>query len=125
MAVQSVSQLILKTLGQQHLLSAPELVEQLHRQGRTVNKTSVYRALDKLLEQNLLCQHNLQDDSIVYELRTDHHDHIVCTSCGRIQKADCPVTIPTNVSGYLTNHHHLTLYGICPSCQGVPINPTV
>lgn len=113
----TVGQAITQLLEQHHLLTAPAMLEMLHAQGQSVNKTSVYRALEKLLEKGQLCKHNLQDNEIAYELRGHHHDHLVCENCAKVTVVDCQVDIPSMQDGYQISHHHLTLYGVCSDCQ--------
>ena len=52
----------------------------------------------------------------------DHHHHLVCTSCGCVESAACPieqVVAETAVrSGFLVTDHEVTLYGLCASCRG-------
>lgn len=112
----SVSSQIIKLLQIDHFLSAPELVEKLHAQGRAVNKTSVYRALDKLLDDGRICKQNLKDNELVYELRQDHHDHLVCTNCGQVIPIECHVGTETIPADFVIDHHHLTIFGICGDC---------
>ncbi len=112
-----VTDSVTQLLHQHHLLSAPQLVAHLHKQGRIVNKTSVYRALEKLETEGSICKHNLLDNELVYELRDHHHDHLICTHCGTITTAECQIELPSMVNDFKVNHHHLTVYGLCAECQ--------
>jgi len=111
----TVSAQIITLLHTHHLLTAPQLVTKLHEQGRTVNKTSVYRALEKLENQGVICKQNLHDNDLVYELRQNHHDHLVCTTCGKITPTECHVEVNTQ-ENFAVNHHHLTVFGTCQEC---------
>lgn len=115
-----ISDSIVALLTTNHLLSAPQLLRELHAKGQKVNKTTVYRALSKLLVEDKICQHNLHEDVIAYELKAYHHDHLICTHCNRIEVIHCPITLPESLSQYKIDHHHLTVYGLCPQCQGDP-----
>ncbi len=117
---------ILALLEQTHSLSAPEIAEALSQTGDLdVNKTSVYRAIDQLLEQGRICRQTLQDSLPVYELRDDHHDHLVCETCGEVQAVECLTPLPQEVDGFVIGHHHLTVYGLCAACrQGERLLPT-
>lgn len=108
---------ILELLEHSHSLSAPEIVELLSRGDVSVNKTSVYRALDTMLEQDLICKQSFGDETPVFELRSHHHDHLVCEVCGSVQVTDCLMHLPKTVDGFLIGHHHLTIYGLCEQCQ--------
>lgn len=113
----TVSAEIIQLLSSNHLLTAPELVEKFHAKGRTVNKTSVYRALEKLEVEGVVCKQNLKDNELVYELRENHHDHLVCMNCGKVIAAECQVTINNPVKDFTIDHHHLTIFGTCSDCQ--------
>ncbi len=109
---------IIELLHTEHLLSASAIVEKLQVSRPHLNKTSVYRALEKLMSDGQLCRHNLLDNELVYELRGHHHDHFVCTTCGKIMPTECQVHIePTSAARFQVVHHHLTLFGLCADCQ--------
>ena len=108
---------IISLLAQNHLLTAPQLLENLLTQGTRYNKTSLYRALDRLLTENQICKLNLIGNEIWYELRASHHDHLVCISCRQVEAVGCTSSEFTQTKGYLIQHHHLILFGICPKCQ--------
>ncbi len=103
-------------LKKHHFLSVPDLVEKLHKKGFLVNKTSVYRNMESFLKEGTVCQQTFENE-LVYELQEDHHDHLYCTNCGKIEKADCQMSEPTNLRGFTVDHHHLTLYGMCAQCS--------
>lgn len=117
MSRQTVGKTITQLLSDQHLMTAPQLLNQLHTQGHSVNKTSVYRAIDKLLASGQLCKHNLHDNEIAYELRGHHHDHLVCENCGKVVAVECQYQAPAMKEGFTITHHHVTLYGLCSACQ--------
>jgi len=59
----------------------------------------------------------------VFELMTDdHHDHIVCDSCGKVEEF-FDHTIEQQQEriaqkfGYKITDHSMYLYGICAACQ--------
>lgn len=116
MAHMSVSHQILELLKEQHLLTAPQLLEKIHTSGKNVNKTTVYRALDKLLAEGSICKQNLQDNELVYELRDHHHDHLVCNNCKKILVAECQVHLAPQLQDFQVDHHHLTVFGTCAEC---------
>src|SRR5689334_10772720 len=111
-----LKKVILELLKEHHLLSATQLIEKLHQKDMNVNKTSVYRNLESFLEDNLICRQTFQDE-FLYELQDQHHDHLYCNSCKKVSEIPCQIEVPTKIAGYSVEHHHLTLYGICPVCQ--------
>lgn len=108
---------IIDVLKEHHLLSAPQILEKMSEKGQSVNKTSVYRALEKLMQSGSLCKHTFANDSLLYELRDHHHDHLVCENCGKIEVIECNNTIDLPNSEFKVSHHHLTLFGTCVDCQ--------
>lgn len=112
-----LSNLIVELLQREHLLTAPQLLEHLKNKQLEYNKTSLYRALDKLLAQDIICKQNFGNNDIQYELRSSHHDHLVCASCGKISAVECTVNLPKEINGFLVDHHHVTYFGVCKECQ--------
>ncbi len=116
-----LAEMILALLDSHHLLTAPDLVEKLHAQGHDVHKTSVYRNLETLVSKGSIFRHSIGDQHVVYELRRHHHDHLVCTSCGKVESVECQVHLPENVgkkNGFEVEFHNLTIFGHCKSCHG-------
>ncbi len=112
-----VSEQVLRLLKQHHLLSASQILTHLVPVFPTVNKTTVYRSLEFMAQTGLICQHQFGLKEAVFELRTHHHDHLVCTQCGRLQTVECLTSAPKEIDGFQIDHHHLTAYGLCPACQ--------
>lgn len=108
---------ILNLLGEKHLLSAMQILESLEQEDRDVNKTSVYRSIEYLLSEGKICQHQFDQTEAVYELREHHHDHLVCSGCGKMIQVECVVRLPSTLKNFEVDHHHLTLYGRCEACQ--------
>lgn len=115
---------IRELLSTHHLVSVRQLRDLLlQRDGISYNKTSIYRALEKLRSEDALCEHLLPDGETRFELRADHHDHLVCTRCGKIAVTDCRAALPPSIDGFITGHHHLTVFGTCAECAARPDLP--
>lgn len=113
-----IRQAILDTLQRNHVLSAHQLVEKIKIQRPTINKTTVYRALEQLKEENIVCQQNFSGKESVYELLKHHHDHLSCMICGKIVTTTCnSLKMPKTIDGFTIDHHHLTYYGYCNDCK--------
>ncbi len=112
-----VSNWILQTLEKHHVLSAIDIIACIQKEQKNVNKTTVYRAIDKLLEDGKICRQVFGNDILMYELRHgDHHDHLVCESCGTVEAIPCQTMKKKNIDGFVVNHHHTTLFGTCKNC---------
>lgn len=68
-------------------LSAEDVYRLLIQQGHEVGLATVYRVLTQLQHAGLLKQAHFESGKAVYELDDGmHHDHLVCTTCGRVQE---------------------------------------
>lgn len=72
----------------------------------------------------LVIRHHFEGGNSVFELnRGDHHDHLVCVHCGKVEEfhdetiEKLQATIAEQRDFRLTDHS-LCLYGICGECQG-------
>lgn len=109
-------QKIIKILNKAHLLSAGKIIESLAESGETYNKTSIYRALEKLVADGAICKENFGDSEALYEVRSNHHDHAICTNCDSIITVKCTNHTRKDIPGFHPDHHHTTIYGLCQSC---------
>ena len=63
-----------------------------------------------------------------YEAVSDeHHDHIVCTKCGRVEEFIDDVIeqrqlLAAKNHGFTVSDHSLYIYGLCASCQALTKN---
>ncbi|MDJ0788597.1 MAG: Fur family transcriptional regulator [Myxococcota bacterium] len=100
--------------------------EDLHKRVRELHPgigyTTVYRTMKLLCEAGLAMERNFDDGVTRYEVEHEHHDHLVCTSCGKIVEFECQMIesaqndIVERYGFRLLRHRH-ELYGHCPSCQ--------
>lgn len=104
-------------------LTAQELLAKL---SHSLNKTTLYRALDDFVEKGEVKKVYLQGDAVRYEvLRHDyHHHHIVCSVCGVIEDVgQCnQVSIQKEVLHHSAlfgtiSSHTLEFVGVCRKCQ--------
>lgn len=121
-----VRKALVEILGQNiSPLSAIELLELLKNYDLAVNKTTVYRELEFLLNNKVILELDLLDGMKRYELIDEghHHHHLVCTSCRKIQcigmKNDLD-HLEQNISQQYSFHiesHVLEFFGRCLACQ--------
>lgn len=102
--------------------------------GEGINVVTVYRLVNLLVEMGLLRRIEFGQGYFRYERAesqdtADHHHHLVCENCGRIEDfhgcADlAPLTerVATE-SGFSIARHQLELYGTCAACQAPPAPP--
>ena len=68
-------------------LSAEDVYKALIEADEDVGLATVYRVLTQFESAGLVMHHHFEGGSSVFELTTiDHHDHIVCQTCGRVEE---------------------------------------
>ncbi len=100
--------------------------EELHKRIRSVNSnigyTTVYRTMKLLCDAGLATERHFDDGMARYEIEHEHHDHLVCTRCGKIIEFECQMIeasqdkIAAQYNFRVLRHRH-ELYGHCESCQ--------
>jgi Fur family ferric uptake transcriptional regulator len=103
-------------------LRAEEIYGILLGMGEEIALATVYRVLGQFEEAGLLIKHNFDADHSVYELNQgEHHDHLVCLKCGRIDEFYDEIIEERQLAvakekGYTITDHTMYLYGICSGC---------
>lgn len=110
---------------QQGHVSAEELYRQVTKKDKDIGLATVYRTLKLLSAAKLANERQFGDGSSRYEpaLSDAHHDHLICTSCGRIiefenKKIEALQEEEALKNNFKVFHHKLELYGLCQQCQG-------
>jgi len=104
-------------------LSAREMLKKLQNLGLSVNKTTVYRELQFLTDENYLIEVQLRPKEISYESKElMHHHHLICEICGKVDNVtNCLADqLEENVlkkKGFRINRHSLEFYGTCAACR--------
>jgi Fur family ferric uptake transcriptional regulator len=106
----------------QHL-SAESIFKTLVSEGEEIGLATVYRVLTQFEAAGLVIRHHFEGGNSVFELnRGDHHDHLVCIHCGKVEEfhdetiEQLQSKIAQQRNFQLTDHS-LCLYGICKDCQ--------
>lgn len=109
---------ILESNDQRHM-SAEDVYKALLETGEEVGLATVYRVLTQFETAGLVIRHNFEGGHAVFELeRGQHHDHIVCVQCGRVEEfydqtiEDRQKSVVA-AKGYEINDHSLVIYGNC------------
>jgi Fur family ferric uptake transcriptional regulator len=104
-------------------LSAEVIYQQLKEQGDDVGLATVYRVLTQFEAAGLIHRHQFDGGYSVYEMADgEHHDHIVCVQCGKVEEFfDAVIEARQDAlakeRGFeLTEHQH-TIYGVCKDCK--------
>ena len=84
---------------------------------------TVYRTLSLLEDSEMVTSLSFGAQGKKYELGAkDHHDHIICTSCGNItefvdEEIERRQKEITQSLGFVMQEHSMQIYGICKNCQ--------
>ena len=71
--------------GSEDHLTLNDILERARAEQASVGYATVYRTMKLMAESGLATEHRFDDGQARYERAgTDHHDHIICTRCGRI-----------------------------------------
>ncbi len=101
-----------------------ELYRRVRRRRRGIGQATVYRMLKLLTELGLAEARDFGDGRMRYEPALDdrHHDHLICTECGRIVEFedDAIERLQEEVArahGFELVWHKMELYGRCEACR--------
>jgi Fur family ferric uptake transcriptional regulator len=102
--------------------SAQELYQMLRRDGDGIGLTTVYRALQSLLDDKMVDLLRREDGEAIYRLCGDsHHHHLVCRSCGSTVEIEGSsvekwAEAISQEHGFREVGHSVELFGLCESC---------
>lgn len=104
--------------------SAQEIFDGIRDQGGRVGIASVYRALDQLVELDLVQRVELGDGVARFEpshADGDHHHHLVCDACGKVEPFSDPrleraLEQTASRLAYDMRGHEVVLHGQCGDC---------
>ena len=106
---------------ERHAWSIEELHETVRSSLGSADYSSVFRAVGLLERQGLLDRIDLGDGRARFEVREDHHEHIRCESCGRIQEVpgcvlDDAAAQVQKMTGFKVMSHRVVFGGLCGEC---------
>jgi len=104
-------------------LSAEDVYKALIEADEDVGLATVYRVLTQFESAGLVMRHHFEGGSSVFELTSiNHHDHIVCQTCGNVEEfydeiIEDQQEMIAKKYGFRITDHSMYLYGICKDCQ--------
>jgi Fur family ferric uptake transcriptional regulator len=127
-ARQAVLDVFLKIRGH---LSAEDVYLAVRRMLPGIGMATVYRNLEFLTRQGFLKRYQFGESRSRYELnddKSDHHHHIICTKCGKINDysefIEREMMLMKDLEkkllrkyNYKISSHQLHFYGLCDKCQ--------
>ena len=111
-------------LRQKSHLSTEDFYLQLRKKHPGIGYATVHRTLKLFSECGIASERNFGDGQMRFEVShaNEHHDHLVCTGCGRIiefedsqiEKLQLEIAQKHN---FFIKDHRLELYGLCGDCH--------
>lgn len=105
-------------------LSTEELYLRLRQQHPHIGYATVHRTLKLFAECGIAEPRQFGDGQTRFESRDgeEHHDHLICTSCGAIIEFESPQIealqeAVAGLHGFHIERHRLELYGRCRECR--------
>jgi len=101
---------------------AEELARALAEAGESVGIATVYRGLAALEAEKLVESIQFGNKKRYERADKEHHDHMVCTACGRIDEFahETIEALQQSVAeqkGFRLTGHQLVIFGLCSSCD--------
>ena len=104
--------------GQRHM-TAEDVFRQLLIDNADIGLATVYRVLTQFEQAGILSRNHFESGKAVYELNEgQHHDHMVCLDCGRVEEFYDPEIearqqAVAQAKGFEIADHALSLYAHC------------
>ena len=109
-------------LGAKRHVTSEDLYQLVREQHPNIGYTTVYRTMKLLVEAGLATERHFDDGITRYETEHEHHDHLVCIKCGRMQELECDEIEERQREiakgyGFQVLRHRHELYGHCAGCR--------
>jgi Fur family ferric uptake transcriptional regulator len=103
----------------QRHMTAEDVYKALLTEDADIGLATVYRVLTQFEQAGLLSRNHFETGKSVFELNQgNHHDHLVCLTCGRVEEFfDAEIEERQNAiarsRGFDLQEHSLALYAAC------------
>ncbi|NRF66245.1 ferric iron uptake transcriptional regulator [Aquincola sp. S2] len=105
--------------SEQRHMTAEDVFKALLAEGADIGLATVYRVLMQFEQAGLLSRNHFESGKSVFELNEgQHHDHLVCLTCGRVEEFfDAEIEkrqrAVAQTRGFDLQDHSLALYAVC------------
>jgi Fur family transcriptional regulator, ferric uptake regulator len=119
-------QLVLEAVTRLNHASPEEIFAEVHQRASGVNVSTIYRTLELLEQLGLVSHTHLGHGAPRYHLAAEaQHVHLMCRDCGRVTELAPEAATPLvkaldEEHGFETDVGHLTVFGTCRDCRGLP-----
>ncbi len=104
-------------------ISVDDFFRKVQKIDSRIGIATVYRTLSLLKESGLAQRRDFGMGEVAYERsRIEHHDHLVCTSCGKVIEffnsgIEKLQNKEAKTHGFELSFHKMELYGLCKTCK--------
>ena len=110
-------------LGLRRHISAEELYELIRKKYPSIGQATVFRSMKLLVDAGVAQTSGLGGRKVCYEPNRKHHDHLICTRCGKVEefRSDPIEREQEKIAqshGFLLKAHRMELFGSCDQCSG-------
>lgn len=88
-----------------------------------IAKSTIYRNIDSLLNQNLIEKYYFNDNEVFYKYKSSQNEHIhfaICDECKKVYYLPaCPIKEleeSIEAEGFIIKDHQVQITGICKNC---------
>lgn len=109
---------VFQTSAVRHL-TAEDVYKHLLGEGSDIGLATVYRVLMQFEQAGILSRNHFESGKSVFELNEgQHHDHLVCLDCGRVEEffdaeIEARQRSVATTRGFALQEHALSLYANC------------
>ncbi len=107
-------------------MSINEIYSLIVHQLPKIAKSTIYRNIDSLLNQDLIEKYHFNGNEIFYRIKADRHEHkhfVICDDCKKIfDLPTCPIHALENAmeeEGFIIKDHQIQITGLCRDCSGL------
>jgi Fe2+ or Zn2+ uptake regulation protein len=103
--------------------SAEHIYREVRRQLPSISFNTVYKTLEVLCQKGMVAKVNPLHEMARYDSKTELHAHLICQQCHHIVDLDWeadafPLLALAERHGFQLDYPSLTIWGLCPRCQG-------
>jgi Fe2+ or Zn2+ uptake regulation protein len=103
-------------------VTAEQVYAELADQIPSLSAATVYDTLDLLDELGLIRRVSTPRGATTYDTRVEHHHHVICRACGRMEDLDAEVDTAgaekaARAAGFAPAFAQLTVSGLCSACR--------
>lgn len=104
-------------------LTAEDVYKALLAEGADIGLATVYRVLMQFEQAGILSRNHFESGKSVFELdQGQHHDHLVCLDCGRVEEfydaeIESRQRAVAQERGFSLHEHALSLYATCSTAN--------